>query len=226
MSRIAWLLLLPLVVGCAEGYSKTTTPAEGESASTEAAPCPFCAAGSKAAAIAAAGEQAAGDTAAEASSTKPAGEIAPVDLTVLDHTGIEQLVASKQGQVVVLDCWSTSCPTCMKEFPNLVRLQQSLGDKVACISLSFDYQGLGTVEEAMPPVREFLTQQQATFDNVISNVESDELYKQMEIISIPAVFVYDREGKLAKKFVNDDAKTEADAFTYAQVEDLVRQLLE
>jgi hypothetical protein len=101
-----------------------------------------------------------------------------------------------------------------------------LGDKVACISLSFDYQGLGTVEEAMPPVREFLTQQQATFDNVISNVESDELYKQMEIISIPAVFVYDREGKLAKKFVNDDAKTEADAFTYAQVEDLVRQLLE
>jgi thiol-disulfide isomerase/thioredoxin len=226
MTRFAWLLLLPLAVGCAEGYSKTTTPAEGESASTEAAPCPFCAAGSKAAAIAEASEQAAGETVAEASATEPAGETAPIELTVLDHAGIEQLVASKKGQVVVLDCWSTSCPTCMKEFPNLVRLQQTLGDKVACISLSFDYQGLGTVEEAMPPVREFLTKQQASFNNVISNVEADELYKQMEIISIPAVFVYDQEGNLAKKFVNDDAKTEADAFTYGQVEEFVRQLFE
>jgi thiamine biosynthesis protein ThiC len=64
-------------------------------------------------------------------------------LTPVDHTGLMQEVARQRGKVVVLDCWSTSCPPCVKEFPGLVRLAAAHPDRVACLSLALDYDGSG-----------------------------------------------------------------------------------
>ncbi len=47
-----------------------------------------------------------------------------VRLQTLDYDGLQKLIASKQGKVVVLDVWSTGCPPCMKSFPDLVALQR------------------------------------------------------------------------------------------------------
>ena len=44
----------------------------------------------------------------------------PVSIAVADHSEIVKRIESHRGQVVVLDCWSTSCPPCIKEFPGLV----------------------------------------------------------------------------------------------------------
>jgi len=149
-----------------------------------------------------------------------------VKVQLLDFAGIEQLVASKKGQVVVMDAWSTSCPPCLKEFPNLVELHKKHHqDGVACISLSFDYEGIGTPDKVQPQVEEFLVSQGAVFDNVLSSEESDALYRKFKLASVPAVFVYDREGKLVKRFDNEDAATEEDAFTYEQVSQLVQELI-
>src|ERR1044072_84704 len=76
----------------------------------------------------------------------PAEKGAAVEIQLLDLDGIQQLVAQKRGRVVVMDGWSTSCPPCMKEFPRLVELQKKYPDDVAAISLSFDYEGIGTPE--------------------------------------------------------------------------------
>ena len=150
-----------------------------------------------------------------------------VTLQVFDYNGIEELIASKRGKVVVMDAWSTSCPPCLKEFPNLVAMQKKLGrDRLACISLSFDYEGIGKPADVRPKVLKFLESQQATLDNVLCSEESDVLYRRLKLTSVPAVFVYDRAGKLVKRFDNEDASTEADAFSYEQVESLVVELLE
>ena len=62
-----------------------------------------------------------------------AAEDAPaVSLKVMGFDDVQKLVASKKGQVVVLDAWSTSCVPCMREFPHLVELHKAFGDKVAC----------------------------------------------------------------------------------------------
>jgi thiol-disulfide isomerase/thioredoxin len=149
-----------------------------------------------------------------------------VRLQLLDYAGIEKLIASHRGKVVVMDAWSTSCPPCIQEFPNLVALSKKYGpDKLACISLSFDYEGIGKPEEVEPKVLAFLQQQQATFDNVLSTVESDALYRKLKLTSIPAVFIYDRDGKLVQRFDNEAATTEADAFTYEQVAERVTDLI-
>ncbi len=124
-----------------------------------------------------------------------------VKVQVLDYDGLQKLIAAQTGKVVVMDCWATSCAPCIKEFPNLVALHKKYGPgKVACISLSFDFDGSDKLEEVLPPVQKFLERQGATFDNVLSSTPSDELCKKLEIPSIPAVFVYDRQGNLAKKF--------------------------
>ncbi len=147
-------------------------------------------------------------------------------MKILDYDGIQRLIASHRGKVVVMDAWSTSCLPCLKEFPHLVELQERIGrEKLACISLSFDFEGIGKPEEQSPKVLKFLRSKKAAFDNVLSSDESDELYKKFKLAAIPAVFVYDRTGKLRKRFDNEDAKTEAEAFTYEQVETLVNELL-
>ncbi len=140
-----------------------------------------------------------------------------MQVQVLDYDGLRKLIAAQKGKVMVMDCWATSCAPCIKEFPNLVALHNKYGPgKVACISLSFDYDGSDKLEEVMPPVQKFLERQGATFDNVLSSTPSDELCKKLEIPSIPAVFVYDRDGKLVRRF--EGAKA------YDEVPALVEQL--
>lgn len=143
---------------------------------------------------------------------------ADVKLEILSFDEIQQRLVAKQGRVVVMDCWSTSCPPCMKDFHNLVELQKAYpAEDLACISLSFDFEGLGTPEDAEPPVLEFLKSQGATFDNFMSNEESDALYRKFKLNAVPAVFVYDRTGKLRERFESEGA--------YEKVRALVAELV-
>lgn len=138
------------------------------------------------------------------------------------------LVAAHKGKVVVLDAWSTSCQPCKEEFPNLVKLHKTHGNGgLVCMSLACDYNGT----KNKPPefykerILKFLTKQEATFLNLISTVPSDELYEQMKLNSIPAVYVFGRDGKLVKRFDNEKIEKEEDAFTYKEVTKLVEELL-
>jgi thiol-disulfide isomerase/thioredoxin len=151
-----------------------------------------------------------------------------VSIEIVDWDQTQRLVAAHKGTIVVLDAWSTSCQPCMKEFPNLVKLHQKYGGKgVACMSLSCDYQGI----KNKPPefyrqrVLNFLEKQGAVFQNLLASVPADELYDKMELASIPAVFVYGRNGKLVKRFDNEQVKSEEENFTYADVVTLVEEML-
>lgn len=145
-----------------------------------------------------------------------------VDVQIKDHEGIVKLIESKRGKVVVMDCWSTWCEPCKKEFHNLVELHQQYGpDKLACISLSFNYEGAKreTPEEHRDEVLAFLREQGATFDNVIASVPAEDLYKllQFKTASVPAVFVYDQQGELARQLSGE--------VSYDDVRKVVAELL-
>ena len=149
-----------------------------------------------------------------------------VRLSIVSYDEILERIAANRGKVVVMDAWSTSCQPCIKEFHNLVELHKKYGpDKLACMSLSFDYEGLGKPEEQVDTVLGFLRSQGATFENLMSNEESDALYRKFKLAAIPAVFVYDRTGELRKRFDNQKAMSPAEQFTYEQVGQLVAELL-
>ncbi len=152
-----------------------------------------------------------------------AGQNHPVNLLIRDYAGLQRLIAEKRGKVVVVDAWSTSCPPCVKSFPDLVALHRKIGpDRLACISLSLDYDGISSPDRIAPMVVGFLTKQEATFDNVLASEEIFTMLRKLGASSPPVVFVYDRTGKLREKFTEVSSKGRP---VYEQVEELVGQLL-
>lgn len=142
-----------------------------------------------------------------------------VTVRLVDHAEIEAERVKHAGRVVVLDCWSTSCPPCVKEFPGLVNLQRKFGDRVACISLSFDYEGIGTPEEVLPRVEGFLQKVNAGgIVNLVSREDADVLSRKMDVVSVPVVFVWNRDGSVAQRFDDEMAARDLGrAFTYDDV---------
>ena len=161
--------------------------------------------------------------------TAPPAPPAPpeVRLEFVDHAELLARVESHRGKVVVLDCWSTSCPPCVKEFPGLVALARKYREQVACLSLAFDYDGIGTPEDVLPPVQAFLERVGAgDVTNMLNREDADSLYKKFDLASIPAVFVYKPDGSLARRFDDEEAARRLGRpFTYADVEAEIRSLL-
>jgi thiol-disulfide isomerase/thioredoxin len=141
----------------------------------------------------------------------------------------QKYIAKQVGKVVVLDAWSNSCPPCLKEFPHLVALQKKYPESVVCISFNLDYYGA----EDLPPeagsdkILAFLAKQKSELHNVISSTASDDFYDAVGgLASIPAIFVYTADGKLKKRFDNDQLEYGKDGFTYQQhVIPLIEKLL-
>lgn len=149
-----------------------------------------------------------------------------VELQVATFDELQQVIADSEGKVVVVDYWSTSCPPCMTEFPGLVALHNDMPrDQLRCISASLDYEGLSDfpVEECRKMALEFLEQQKATLDNFILSEDSlTVIDEKLKIPSIPAVFVFGTDGKLARLF--DESSGES--FTYEKdVTPFVKELV-
>lgn len=132
-----------------------------------------------------------------------------------------------KGKVVVVDMWSTSCIPCMREFPNLVKLQVKHGKRIVCVSFNCDYLGIAgkPPESYRGRALKFLKKQRAALVNILSSTPSDELFDQMDLGSIPAIYVFDPSGRLVQRFDNDD-RDSGDEFTYKDhVVPLVEKLL-
>jgi len=169
----------------------------------------------------------------QAQSQAPAPAQTPVQATgtasvrLVDHAGLEAEIARHTGKVVVVDFWSTSCPPCVKEFPRLVALKKAHGERIACISFSLDYEGIDAPEELLPPVEKFLDKVGAVdVVNLLCTEEADAVYRKLDLVSVPAVYVYGPDGQLAQRFDEDDAtKRLKRPFTYDDVEGVVGRLL-
>ncbi|MFN3151872.1 TlpA disulfide reductase family protein [Bremerella sp.] len=159
-----------------------------------------------------------------------AGKTTVIDTKVMDYQGIQMLIESYRGKVVVVDYWSTDCPPCIKELPGLVDVHNEFsGEDVKCITVSLDYIGLAdegpeTYKDKVMPILQHVG---ATFDNIIAADDSETMLKKLELAAPPAVMVYGRDGKLAKRFDNEKAASEEEGFTYADdIQPLVKQLVD
>ncbi|TWU58775.1 hypothetical protein Poly51_15550 [Rubripirellula tenax] len=141
----------------------------------------------------------------------PINESAKVQFASWD--AIQSQVTSS-GKITVVDLWSLSCEPCLKEFPELVRLHQSKGTSIQCISVNLDFDG----RKSRPPehyetkVASFLDSVKAEgFRSYICTTASDDVYATANIDSIPTVMVFDAAGKPVKVFVDAG---ETIGFTY------------
>lgn len=218
MTRYVLLGLSLLLVGCGQSQPAGSVAFQSAGASAQVADDGSLAPAS-----------AAGETDGETVNTEVVGAAADqgVSLQTKSWDELQAMIAAAKGKIVVVDLWSTSCPPCLKELPHLVALQKEHASQgVHCISVSCDYDGLDPLATYEELVLEQLREIDATITNVMLNVPSDELYPKIDLASIPAVYIYGRDGSLLKRFDNDANEYGGEGFTYAeQIIPMVERLL-
>jgi len=130
-----------------------------------------------------------------------------VALTRADAAGLNDLIATHKGKVVLVDCWATWCVTCVANFPHTVELAKKYKAKgLATIAVSFD------LFEDEEKVRDFLAKQGAEFDNLISshNAIGQKPAEDFDIGPLPEYRLYDRQGKLRQKWDSGVDQAELD----------------
>ncbi|HEY1203232.1 MAG: TlpA disulfide reductase family protein [Bryobacteraceae bacterium] len=137
-------------------------------------------------------------------------------LAPLDEVRYHRLIAQAKGRVVLVDFWATWCDPCRAEMPQLVRLAARYRARgLELVTVSCDE------PEQEADAAAFLRKQGAPAPLYIRHAASDE--KFIDAIdskwsgALPALFLYDRQGRLVKSFVGE---TEM-----AALEAAVKQLL-
>jgi thiol-disulfide isomerase/thioredoxin len=137
-----------------------------------------------------------------------------IQLIDMDWTELQSLVSLQKGKIVVVDIWSTSCGPCMKEYPHFLELRKKYPDDVKAIS--FDVENVGQKDKLRSIYRErVLTFLQNHPDSHVIHClcksSARDLYIETDLNSLPAIYVYSRDGTLAKRF---DLQSYPEGITY------------
>jgi len=118
------------------------------------------------------------------------------DFRLQDIDGKRWTLAEQRGRVVLVNYWATWCPPCRTETPGLVRLAN-------------EYRGRGvevvgiTLDENFTAVREFVAEYHIPYPILLPSDASN----LTMIESIPVTLLYDRQGRLAKRYVGAVSET-------------------
>lgn len=141
-------------------------------------------------------------------SEKPRQNVELVEATWAD---LLALVEQHKGKIVVVDLWSTACEPCMTEFPHLIELHQRFPDDVVAISFDVDYAGIKNKPPAYyrERVLEFLgSQAENKVIHRMCTTAADELFTEIKLDTIPAIYVFGRDGTILKRFDNEGVSYE------------------
>nr|WP_299069453.1 redoxin family protein [uncultured Allomuricauda sp.] len=98
-----------------------------------------------------------------------------VILNEIDNEGVKELLANNTEKLKLINVWATWCGPCVREFPDLVKLQRMYGKKdFQFVSLSVDKM------EIKDKVSKFLKEEQAAVENYIYS--QDDLYELVELV--------------------------------------------
>ena len=103
--------------------------------------------------------------------------------------GIERRLSDFRGKVVALNLWATWCAPCVREMPDLDKLQAALGGAdFEVIALSSDRAGLAKVEPfyrraGIRHLEIYLDQQNA-------------IARRLKISGLPTTFIIDADGRI------------------------------
>lgn len=132
-----------------------------------------------------------------------------------------RIAADGKAKLTLVDAWATWCGPCKENFPHVLEMHEKYGKKgLSVISLSLDDADKPKkVAEAL----DFLKSKNALIANYVLDETADDGFEKLNIGAIPAVFVFGPGGEEIKRFTLDDVNNR---FTYAQVEEFVKDYLE
>jgi thiol-disulfide isomerase/thioredoxin len=109
-----------------------------------------------------------------------------------DLNGRKQALTQWQGKVLVVNFWATWCPPCVKEIPELMRMQDKYGDR------GVQFIGIAIDDEAK--VRGFLANLAVNYPILMAQTEGIGLSRQAgnRLGGLPFTVVIDRNGRAVK----------------------------
>lgn len=118
------------------------------------------------------------------------------DVTFTSLTGEKVSMQSLRGKVVMINFWATSCTTCIKEMPDMVRTYNKYKDKgldFVAVAMSYD-----------PPnyVLNYAQTRSLPF-KVALDTQGDIARSFGEVKLTPTTFVIDKEGKIIKRYLGE-----------------------
>ena len=123
-------------------------------------------------------------------------------LAPVDEAGYQALLKSHSGHVTLVDFWATWCAPCRQEIPKLAKLETRLRDKgFRLVTISADD------PEQQPAAIDFLKKSGISGPAYLRQAKDDD--KFINSIdpkwsgALPALFLYDRQGKLVKSFIGE-----------------------
>ena len=126
-----------------------------------------------------------------------AGSMAP-KFSLPDLSGQMISLEEHRGSVVILDFWATWCPPCRMSIPELVKLQKKYGETgLVILGLSMDNPRQITDEK----LQAFKEKNNINYIILRVNEKVIKDYFKTTSVSIPTMFVIDREGKIRDKLV-------------------------
>jgi len=123
-------------------------------------------------------------------------------LSALDESSYRTLIQAQAGNVALVDFWATWCAPCRKEIPLLASLADRLSDKrFRLITISADD------TEAEKAAVQFLQKSGISGPAYIRRAKDDDAFIRAVDPkwsgALPALFLYDRGGKLVKSSVGE-----------------------
>jgi len=123
-------------------------------------------------------------------------------LSPVDESGYRAILKSNSGRVALVDFWATWCAPCRQEMPLLAKLEGRLRDKgFRLVTISADD------PEQAPAAVEFLKKSGISGPAYLRRAQDDDKFINSVDPkwsgALPALFLYDRQGKLVKSFIGE-----------------------
>ena len=143
-----------------------------------------------------------------------------VTFTPLQFNEWQEKLTSYRPDIVVVDMWATWCSSCLEEFPKIVELHQQYKDRgVQFVSMNLDDHN---DQPSLKNAEKFLQRMNADFDNFWMNENLMVAFERLNLIGIPAVIIYDRNGNESYRLSGDDPNNQ---YTGEDIEKAIEELL-
>ncbi len=109
-------------------------------------------------------------------------------------------LAKLKGKVVVINFWATWCGPCRKEIPGFLEVYKQYKEK------GLEIVGVSLDEEGWDVVKPYVDRAKMTYPVVIGDGDLANAYGGIE--AIPATFIVDKKGNIAKKHVGYLSKSD------------------
>lgn len=128
------------------------------------------------------------------------GNLAP-DFTLYSLEGKEVSLSDSKGKVTFINFWTTWCPPCKEEMPDMQEFYEEDAKKFDAEILAVN---LTTNESSSQVVKDFASKNNLTFP-ILMDTEGQQM-ETFATITIPTTYVIDKNGIIMKKVIGPMSK--------------------